>query len=479
MGPKRAVDKEKEPDVDDEHTRGKEMEDELRELKHQLMIADQQMAEQRMQSDSSCDRLTELLRKQDEQHEQRHSEMIRIYQERMADMCSEKDKAISDMQERERQSRDVQHESWRMNRRVRYEDQEGLPARQVTTSSYVNVPVHSSPVHRSAHSFEPMRQQSEVPVPADLTSMSAIPAVDARDHQRHYDIPLPRQLIFDGKMSWDSFIKPFQSTALACRWTEHDKLFRLTSSLRGDAAEYVFNQLSPETTQVYETLRRALESRFKERRTSASYLNELELRKFTQREKLLEYAADIKRLVIKGYPTADETTRETISVRSFLKGMSDQQLAVAVGMKDPQTIDDAREMVETYNSLRDDVSRGQKVRMVKFDVPTTNNPGTEARPANYPPKEEKNCVTLAEVEKLLSEKFRQMEAKIPPAAKPPSQMGFQGNNGNRPMGFQGNNGNQPKGAFLKTNVECYRCHKFGHYANECHPENRAGNQMGN
>ncbi len=83
-----------------------------------------------------------------------------------------------------------------------------------------------------------------------------------------------------------------------------------------------------------------------------------------------------------------------------------------------------------------------------------------------------------------------MEAKIPPAAKPPSQMGFQGNNGsrpmgfqgnngNRPMGFQGNNGNQPKGAFLKTNVECYRCHKFGHYANECHPENRAGNQMGN
>ena len=35
-------------------------------------------------------------------------------------------------------------------------------------------------------------------------------------------------------------------------------------------------------------------------------------------------------------------------------------------MKDPKTIDDACEMVETYNSLQDDVGRNQKARSVSF-----------------------------------------------------------------------------------------------------------------
>ena len=100
-----------------------------------------------------------------------------------------------------------------------------------------------------------------------------------------------------------------------------------------------------------------MESRFREKRTSASYLNELENRKFSSKDKLLEYAADIKGLVHNGYPTADEMTRDTINVRHFLRGLNDQTLAVAVGMKDPKIIDDAREMVETYSSLRDDVGR--------------------------------------------------------------------------------------------------------------------------
>ena len=176
-----------------------------------------------------------------------------------------------------------------------------------------------------------------------------------RFHQnngRGYDIPFPRQLIYDGKLSWDGFIKPFESLAQSCGWSDDDKLFRLVSSLRGEASEYAFNQLTAQTLQSYESLKYALEVRFKERRTSSSYLNELEGRKYSPKEKLSEYAADIKRLVIKGYPTADERTRETISVRHFLKGFYDQQMAVAVGMREPGTVNEAREMVETYNSLK-------------------------------------------------------------------------------------------------------------------------------
>ena len=82
-----------------------------------------------------------------------------------------------------------------------------------------------------------------------------------------YDVPLPRQLVYDGKMSWDRFIKPFMSTAAACGWNATDMHFWLMSSLRGEAAEYVFNQLYSEITESFTSLQRALESRFREKRT--------------------------------------------------------------------------------------------------------------------------------------------------------------------------------------------------------------------
>ena len=53
----------------------------------------------------------------------------------------------------------------------------------------------------------------------------------------------------------------------------------------------------------------------------------LEIRKLQPKEKLADYVADIKKLVIKGYPTADAQTREKINVRHFLKGLTDQQMA--------------------------------------------------------------------------------------------------------------------------------------------------------
>ena len=65
-----------------------------------------------------------------------------------------------------------------------------------------------------------------------------------------------------------------------------------------------------------------------------SYLAQLEARKLQPRERVSEFLADIRRLVLKSYPTADDQTRETIGVRHFLKGLPDQNTAVAVGMKD-------------------------------------------------------------------------------------------------------------------------------------------------
>ena len=74
--------------------------------------------------------------------------------------------------------------------------------------------------------------------------------------------------------------------------------------------------------------------------------------------------------MLRSYPTADDRTRDTIGVQHFLKGLPDQNTAVAVGMKDPQTLEEARTAWETYSSLREDLGRPPRARVAA----TIDNP---------------------------------------------------------------------------------------------------------
>ena len=84
--------------------------------------------------------------------------------------------------------------------------------------------------------------------------------------------------------------------------------------------------------------------------------------KLDSKEKASEYSADIKRLVRKGYPTADERIFNKIELRHFIRGLTDQQMVLAVGMKDPKTVEEAQNIVDTYHSLQEETKSGGAVR---------------------------------------------------------------------------------------------------------------------
>ena len=75
--------------------------------------------------------------------------------------------------------------------------------------------------------------------------------------------------------------------------------------------------------------------------------------------------SDIRKLVIRGYPTADNITRDTINVHHFIKGLLDQQAALHIGMRTSQTIEEASTILETYNSLKDEMKGGARIREVQ------------------------------------------------------------------------------------------------------------------
>ena len=256
------------------------------------------------------------------------------------------------------------------------------------------------------------------------------------------DVPLPRQTLFDGTSSWESFFKPFLALSRSCNWSHEERLFRLTNSLRGEAAEYAFCYLPNDTLHSFDQLVSALEVRFKDHSPMTAYLAQLEARRLQPREKVSEFLADIRKLVLKSYPTADERTRETIGVRHFLKGLSDPQMAVAVGMKDPQTLDEARAALDTYSSLEDDLGRVPRVRVATA-------------------VEEAEFVTQQQLRSFKEELVLEFDKKFTQLEKL--------------LETQGRKGGQSRS---RAEVECYKCHGMGHYAREC-PEKKKAEKPGN
>ena len=128
-------------------------------------------------------------------------------------------------------------------------------------------------------------------------------------------------------------------------------------------------------------------------------------------------------------------------------------MTLAVGMKEPQTIDHAREILETYFSLKDESKGAYKVRNVQQKQDDVKL-ATQSQL-----KEAKN-----EIQQTIHAKFdeimsvvRKLEAK------------FSDKNKDASVRFQPRERGSPNGFKLRdlSTVECYRCRSMGHYANTC------------
>ncbi|KAJ8022357.1 hypothetical protein HOLleu_37231 [Holothuria leucospilota] len=118
---------------------------------------------------------------------------------------------------------------------------------------------------------------------------------------------------------------------------------------------------------------KSLDGRFGDRLSPSAYLAQLENRKLGNKEVLGEYAAELRKLVLKGYPTADSRTRDVKALRHFIRGLGDQQMTMTVGMKEHQTLEDALVGVEIYQGVREDVGHKQKLNIRSVQESTKVN----------------------------------------------------------------------------------------------------------
>ncbi len=141
----------------------------------------------------------------------------------------------------------------------------------------------------------------------------------------------------------------------------HEALYKLNSSekldqllprLRGIAADFVFDQLSPEVRSDYHALVYELRKRFQTFETPRMYQAKYDKRKQMIGEDVHSFASDLKRLYDKAYPGRPLSIRSEDLVRKFFDGLLDWKASTQVEYhKNPTSIDHAVYEVIRYMEI--------------------------------------------------------------------------------------------------------------------------------
>uniref|UniRef100_A0A6P7GJ60 Uncharacterized protein LOC114339534 n=1 Tax=Diabrotica virgifera virgifera TaxID=50390 RepID=A0A6P7GJ60_DIAVI len=169
---------------------------------------------------------------------------------------------------------------------------------------------------------------------------------------------------FDGKSSWNNYMKQFESAARANGWSEKEKAVNLTIALRGDALD-VLQTIAVEETDDFEQLKKRLNMRYGHEHLEHVYQSQFKNRRQKKDEALQEYEVDIARLVRYAYPTAPEDMMEKLAVQTFIDGLRDHEMQRTLRLARHKTLVDVFSAALEYESATQASGGYSKVRTVK------------------------------------------------------------------------------------------------------------------
>ena len=158
---------------------------------------------------------------------------------------------------------------------------------------------------------------------------------------------------YDGKSSWSDYLVQFEIAAEMNRWSSKQKAMELATSLVGQARDELSDLSSLEWTD-FTALVRKLTLRFEPVDLIGMYQSQLRGRRRKRNESIPALVQDIGKLTRMAFPSADEETRNYMSVTSFIIALSNEHQELFVYQRDPKRIEKAGKAAMAFESFQAD-----------------------------------------------------------------------------------------------------------------------------
>ena len=258
---------------------------------------------------------------------------------------------------------------------------------------------------------------------------------------------------FDGSIGWQDYFTHFELCADLNKWTLNEKANYLAVSLRGSAQE-LLGDLSPDMRQNYMVLVETLRVRFGSEGQNELYRAQLKSRQRRPNETLPELAQGIRRLIVRGYPTASAAVREVLALDNFIDALLDSDTRLRLKQNKPANLDECVRMaieLEAFQKAESERFAGRKkfVRTTMIDESVSND----------------------EQHKLLLDKISSLEKQVSSLLEQMKNCGKSQKGVSPSKGSESNDRQEvtkkkypPKDL---SKIQCYKCKQFGHYKSDC------------
>ena len=245
--------------------------------------------------------------------------------------------------------------------------------------------------------------------------------------------------LYNGKREWRVFWLQFSRLAQRMGWSMDRTLDQLIACLREDALEH-YAQESLEVRGNLWLLVSSLERRFGDRTRPETYRATLLTLKKQTKETYAEYASRVRKLVSRAYPgITGSDLLEDMTIEYLLSGLPDTSLMYDVLSKRPASVEAALDLIQWHESCRSIQRRRTGIRQVSASA------AEEAGDLSLRRVGGKSFITEDRLNQFGRELVQQLRSELP----------------------SGKRGTHQGAGKWKESVECYRCHKKGHFAREC------------
>ncbi|MGH0132156.1 UNVERIFIED_CONTAM: hypothetical protein FKN15_034862 [Acipenser sinensis] len=180
---------------------------------------------------------------------------------------------------------------------------------------------------------------------------------------------------YDGRSDWEAYRAKFQIVAQANGWNQRERAVRLAAALEGEALRALLDLNEAELADSQAVLT-ALDRRFGSAEPAVNLRQRLASRSRQPGEKLGVFAAEVRYLARKGYPTFTAEAQEDLATEAFLRGLTPESLRQHVRLSAPTSLELALKQAKVVEEV---LEEGTLTRTSGRNP--DSYPRTQARPA--------------------------------------------------------------------------------------------------